>query len=195
MKKSHRILQALADATDGLLTSDVAAAIGEADAVGNVSALLTYAANNGRVVKVSGGAGAGEATWQLTDHGRAYLDEIIAEHSEDGVAPYANTVRQIISRAPVAVGVISAPLRAPSKTNGTRHNGALPPIEHGVPLPGIHRTSNKYRAAALAMRVGDRIVFGQKTKAHALAVQMRKEGFKAALRLLPDGQYGVWRVR
>jgi hypothetical protein len=187
VKKSHRILQVLAEAPEGLLTSEVAAAIDEADAVNNVSALLTYAVNCSRVVKVSGGAGAGEATWKLTRHGLDYLSEILAEQADGYVAKPLPTTT-IAAEAPT--------LRRPAaKTNGHRYGGILPPIESGVPVPDVRRPGNKYRAAALTMKRGDRIVFTGKTEAHALGVQLRKEGFSAAVRRLDDGRYGVWKVK
>lgn len=206
MKKSHRILQVLADAPDGLLTSEVAAAIDEADFVNNVSALLTYAVNFGRVTKLSGGAGAGECTWQITEHGREYLNELLAEAGESAPAADAASAPRLKRRGrkpqarvlndAIARGPVSAPLRhAKPSSNGQRYYGSLPPIESGVPMPDVRRPPNKYREAALAMKRGDRIVFHVKTEAHALAVQLRKEGFRAATRRLDDGRFATWRVK
>lgn len=185
MKKSHLILQALADAPAGLPTSQVAAAIGEADAISNVSALLTYGLNCGRVEKVSGGAGAGEATWQITPLGERYWQEILAEQ---GDAPPPR-------RAPARPTPELSLAPRPGHSNGRRYGGALPPIESGIPVPEVRKPANKYRAAALAMKRGDRIVFSSKAQAHALAVQLRREGHTAALRNLDDGRFGVWRVK
>ncbi|HQR22428.1 MAG TPA: hypothetical protein PKV98_16290 [Burkholderiaceae bacterium] len=209
MKKSRLILQALAEAPDGLVTSSVASAIGEAEYTKNVSALLTYATNCGRVLKVSGGAGAGEATWRITQAGLDYLSELLAEAAEDTAAPaaaptpsaprikrgrrkpQARVMNDAIARGPIT----APPRRMAPHSNGQRYYGSLPPIESGIPLPEAQRPPNKYRAAALAMKRGDRIVFHVKTQAHALAVQLRKEGFTAATRQLHDGRYATWRVK
>jgi hypothetical protein len=176
MKKSHAILQALADAPEGLLTSDVAAAIGDADSVNNVSALLSYAAKNGRVERLSGGAGAGEATWGLTDFGREYL----AALTEDEPRP-----------TPRAAPPASTRLTAPPARNGR----AVPPIESGIEIPQVKRALvNRYVALAQRMKPGDSVAFERPGPANSLSGAIRKIGGKATRRLMDDRTHRVWRT-
>lgn len=167
MSKSGDILEHLAGVKQAT-TGDIADAVD--DTAKNTSALLTYLLKTGRVRKVSGGAGAGVATWALVRGAAAPAADAAATHSTLPAAP------------------------AP-KRNGARYGGSLPPIESGVPIPGVQRPLNKYRAGAQQMKRGDRRVFTDRNEAAALAAQIRKEGGAAAVRTIDGERFGVWKVK
>jgi hypothetical protein len=78
MKKTDRILQSLADAEAPLLTSDLAAAIDDADGPSRVNALLNYLAGHGKVERTNADAGrTAEASWRITKDGRDWLAEVV----------------------------------------------------------------------------------------------------------------------
>jgi hypothetical protein len=179
MKKSHAILQALADAPEGLLTSDVAATID--DGVSNVSALLSYLANAGRVERTRGGAGAGEATWCITDFGRDYISALL----EDEPRP----------ARPAAPAAAPPPVSTRPPAKAPRNGSAVPPIEPGIEIPGVRKALvNRYVALAQRMKPGDSVAFERPGPANSLSSAIRKIGGKATRRLMDDRTHRVWRT-
>lgn len=197
MKRSHRLLRALADGDANTL--ELAAVI-EEDEMQRASALLTYLRGQGHVERVSGGAGAGIATWRLTDSGRAYIADI-SEALEDGTSPRGAHQRVAVQRAvapkPAPTLERSSSTLAPATPHrARRYGGEVPEIEHGIPVPGRRPLPNKYRDLAARMAVGDSVAFPETSRgaAVALAAMLRKLGHKSRQTQCDDGRHRVWRT-
>jgi hypothetical protein len=197
MKRSHRLLRALADSDANTL--ELAAAI-EEDNMQRASALLTYLRSQGHVERIAGGAGAGVATWRLTDGGRAYLGDI-TDAMEDGASPQGASQRVAVQRAvtprPTPTLARSSSTLAPvTPPRARRYGGEVPEIESGIPIPGRKPIPNKYRELAERMAVGDSVAFPEASRGAAvsLAAMLRKLGHKSRQTQCEDGRHRVWRV-
>lgn len=204
MRKTHLILQHL-DTCDGdEHVEAIAAAIGmDGDNAGYlVSSLCSYLKKQGHVT-----AGATRGEWHISPAGSEWIRNLAAEDNEPDAKPTRTVhkrpepqrpgVRRRHSKleAPSAPA-ISAPLR---KANGHAAAAAvaigvkaMPPIEHGVPVPPAVR-SGAYRELAQQMQVGDSVRFENDSKASNLRVALRALGFKSVQRQGKDG-CRVWRI-
>lgn len=83
LKRSHRVLQALEEAEHAQTVSELAATIDDLDHVKNVAALLYNLQYAGRVVKA--GQRDNCFTWNITESGRQFLTDVLAEQQDCGI--------------------------------------------------------------------------------------------------------------
>lgn len=91
MKKSHRILMALDEATAPMTCDEIAAAIDEPDEGKSVGILMCSLRNNERVSQV--GKDGQKVTWTITEAGREFITDVLSEQQDDAASEAAASRR------------------------------------------------------------------------------------------------------
>jgi hypothetical protein len=125
MKKSHRILMALDEAEAPMTAEELAAAIDEPDEAKTVGVLMCSLRNNERVTQV--GKEGQRVTWSITERGREFITDVLAEQQDDAATETAASRRVVYAER--ARRDPDGPMPTRSKKRAAKVNG-ITPVEH-----------------------------------------------------------------